>query len=60
MVDNNTVMKDGLCIECGAKVIDGYSCFEMFEAPLVWEHNDPKLYELHFWLASCYILDSAE
>jgi hypothetical protein len=56
MVDNNTVMKSGKCIECGASEIDGYSCYEMFQFPLVWEHNDPKLYDLHFWLVSCYMI----
>lgn len=56
MVDNNTVMKSGRCIECGAKETDGFSCFELFGFPLTWEHNDPKLYALHFWLVSCYMI----
>jgi len=56
MVDNNTVMKAGRCIECGAKETDGFSCYEQFGFPLVWEHNDPKLYEQHFWLVSCYMI----
>ena len=56
MVDNNTVMKSGRCIECGARETHGYSCYELFGFPLVWEHNDPKLYELHFWLVSCYMI----
>ncbi|UKJ83747.1 hypothetical protein H1W83_29200 (plasmid) [Priestia megaterium] len=56
MVDNNTVMKSGKCIECGANEIDGLSCYEMFQFPLVWEHNDPNLYDLHFWLVSCYMI----
>lgn len=56
MVDNNTIMKDGRCIECGASEIDGISCIEQFGFPLIWEHNDPKLYALHFWLVSCYML----
>ena len=56
MVDNNTVMKSGRCIECGAKETHGFSCHELFGFPLVWEHNDPKLYELHFWLVSCYMI----
>lgn len=50
MVDNNTVMKFGRCIECGTRETDGFSCYELFGFPLVWEHNDPKLYELHFLL----------
>jgi hypothetical protein len=56
MVDNNTVMKFGRCIECGTRETDGFSCYELFGFPLVWEHNDPKLYELHFWLVSCYMI----
>ncbi len=56
MVDNNTVMESGRCIECGAKEIDGFSCYELFGYPLVWEHNDPKLYALHFWLVACYMI----
>lgn len=56
MVDNNTVMELGRCIECGCRETDGYSCYELFQFPLVWEHNDPKLYELHFWLVSCYMI----
>ncbi|MCQ6559265.1 DUF5946 family protein [Paenibacillus mendelii] len=55
-VDNNTVMEAGRCIECGAKEIDGLSCFDLFGFPLVWEHNDPELYALHFWLVSCYMI----
>lgn len=56
MVDNNTVMKAGRCIECGAKEADGFSCYELFGFPLVFEHNDPELYALHFWLVSCYMI----
>ncbi|AOT69478.1 DUF5946 family protein [Geosporobacter ferrireducens] len=56
MVDNNTVMKSGRCLECGSKETDGFSCYELFGFPLVWEHNDPHLYELHFWLVSCYMI----
>ncbi|WNF24769.1 DUF5946 family protein [Mesobacillus jeotgali] len=56
MVDNNTIMESGKCIECGAKETDGLSCYEMFQFPLVWEHNDSKLYALHFWLVSCYMI----
>ncbi|MFU1792971.1 DUF5946 family protein [Paenibacillus azoreducens] len=56
MVDNDTVMENGKCIECGAKEAEGLSCYEMFQFPLVWEHNDPRLYALHFWLVSCYMI----
>lgn len=56
MVDNSTVMDSGRCVECGAKEIDGLSCYELFGFPLVWEHNDPELYALHFWLVSCYMI----
>jgi hypothetical protein len=56
MVDNNTVMESGRCIECGARETDELSCYEMFGFPLVWEHNDPKLYALHFWMVSCYMI----
>lgn len=56
MVDNNTIMEFGRCIECGAKEADGHSCYELFGFPLVWEHNDPNLYALHFWLVSCYMI----
>lgn len=56
MVDNNTTMEFGRCIECGAKEIDGFSCYELFCFPLAWEHNDPELYALHFWLVSCYMI----
>lgn len=56
MVDHSTIMESGTCIECGAKGIDGLSCFELFGFPLVWEHHDPELYALHFWLVSCYMI----
>jgi len=56
MVDNSTVMESGRCIECGARETDGFSCYELFCFPLVWEHNDPELYALHFWLVSCYMI----
>ncbi|UHA73492.1 DUF5946 family protein [Paenibacillus sp. 481] len=56
MVDNSTVMESGQCVECGAKGIDGFSCYELFGFPLIWEHNNPKLYALHFWLVACYMI----
>ena len=56
MTDNRSFIKDGYCVECGAKSIDDKTCIEMFHAPLTWEHNDPNLYELHFWLVACYML----
>ena len=56
MVNNDTEMKLGQCAECGAKEIDGYSCYEQFGFPLTWEHNDPALYALHFWLVTCYMI----
>lgn len=56
MVDNSTVMLDGVCVECGCKENDGYSCFEQFGFPLVWEHNDENLYAQHFWLVTCYMI----
>ncbi|HAS72696.1 MAG TPA: hypothetical protein DCS67_00960 [Clostridiales bacterium UBA8960] len=56
MVDNHTVMVDGFCAECGCREIDGHSCFGQFEFPLAWEHNDPALYALHFWLVTCYMI----
>lgn len=28
----------------------------MFHDPLAWEHNNPELYALHFWLVSYYII----
>ena len=46
MVDNSTVMKEGKCIECGARKTDGLSCYEMFGFTLVWEHNDPELWSV--------------
>lgn len=49
-------MQAGRCIECGAKETDGLSCYELFGFPLVWEHHDPELYALHFWLVSCYMI----
>ncbi|MGN8646265.1 DUF5946 family protein [Gracilibacillus sp. HCP3S3_G5_1] len=56
MVDNNTIMESGRCMECGANETDGFSCYELFCFPLTWEHNNPNLYALHFWLVSCYMI----
>lgn len=56
MIDNSSVSQNGVCIECGAKEIDGLTCWDMMQYPLTWEHNDPQLYELHFWLVACYML----
>lgn len=56
MFDNPVVMKKGRCVECGGHEQDGYACDEMFHFPLAWEHNDPQLYALHFWLVACYII----
>ena len=56
MFDGHTVMESGRCKECGARETDGLSCYEMFGFPLGWEHNDPELYALQFWLVSCYMI----
>lgn len=56
MVDHTTIMKNGPCMECGALELDQYSCYEQFGFPLAWEHQDPELYALHFWLVSCYMI----
>ncbi|WP_010272670.1 DUF5946 family protein [Paenibacillus senegalensis] len=56
MVDNSTVMESGRCTECGARGVDGFSCYDLFGFPLTWEHNNPELYALHFWLVSCYMI----
>jgi hypothetical protein len=49
-------MESGCCVECGAKEQDGLICSEQFGYLLAWEHNDPKLYALHFWTVSNYML----
>jgi hypothetical protein len=56
MFDHKVRIEKGRCVECGAHMLDGYRCDEMFHYPLAWEHNDPELYALHFWLVSCYII----
>lgn len=56
MVDNSTMMESGRCVECGAQGIDGFSCHDLFGFPLAWEHRDPELYALHFWLVACYMI----
>ncbi|MGF2144783.1 DUF5946 family protein [Vagococcus fluvialis] len=56
MINYQTIMIDGICSECGAQSIDNLSCHELFNYPLAWEHNDPELYALHFWLVSCYMI----
>lgn len=56
MAHSKTIMISGQCAECGAIEIDGYSCDEQFHFPLAWEHADPDLYALHFWLVSCYMI----
>lgn len=54
MIDS--IMKDGFCVECGGKEQEGLSCSEQFGYLLAWEHNDPRLYALHFWAVSSYML----
>lgn len=54
MIDS--IMIDGYCIECGATENDGLSCWEQFGYLLSWEQRNPKLYELHFWTVSSYML----
>ena len=56
MINYQTIMIDGKCAECGAKSIDNLTCHELFDYPLAWEHNDPDLYALHFWLVACYMI----
>ena len=56
MTDNRSVSLNCVCIECGGKSVGGLTCWEMMQHPLAWEHNDAKLYELHFWLVACYML----
>lgn len=50
MFDHKARIENGYCVECGAQLQEGYRYDEMFHYPLAWEHNDPKLYALHFWL----------
>lgn len=56
MNNYETIMVDGVCSECGNSQHDGLSCYEQFGYPLAWEHDDPELYEVHFWLVSCYMI----
>jgi hypothetical protein len=49
-------MESGCCVECGAKEQDGLSCSDQFGYLLAWEHNDPKLWALHFWTVSNYMM----
>ncbi|MFS0724961.1 DUF5946 family protein [Paenibacillus sp. 1P07SE] len=57
MVDyTNTLAAPRRCSECGAKEPGGLTCYDLFGYPLAWEHEDPALYALHFWLVSCYMI----
>lgn len=56
MFDHKARIENGYCVECGAQLQEGYRYDEMFHYPLAWEHNDPKLYALHFWLVACYVI----
>lgn len=52
----DVVMRDGLCTECGAKEVDGLSCWDQFGYLLSWEQYNPELAALHFWTVSSYML----
>lgn len=54
--DFATVMKDGVCIECGAGAVDGLACHDLFGQLLAWEQDYPELASLHYWNVACYML----
>lgn len=44
------------CPECGAPACNNLDCWEMLNAILSWEWNDPELAAEHFQTVACYNL----
>ena len=45
-----------VCPECGARAIEGLSCWEQLCALLAWEFEDPELQAEHFLTVASYNL----
>lgn len=45
-----------LCPECGANLIGGLSCQEIFDKFLVLEFTDPGYGEVHFLTVACFMI----
>ncbi|WP_276354056.1 DUF5946 family protein [Cohnella caldifontis] len=54
--DIAAVMKEGACVECGARTADGLACHDLFGRLLAWEQDDAELASLHYWNVACYML----
>ena len=46
----------GACLECGAPMVDGMTCWEQLGALLSWEGQDPELQAEHFLTVAAYNL----
>jgi hypothetical protein len=42
------------CGECGARRVEGLSCWEQFGWVVAWEAQDPELLAEHFLTVACY------
>lgn len=45
-----------MCPECGAPVVEGFTCWEQLGAILAWEWQDPELGAVHFLTVASYNL----
>ena len=51
-----TFISDATCPECGARRLDGMTCWEQMGAVCAWEWQDPELAAVHFLTVATYNL----
>ena len=53
VADYHTVMESGRCMECGAKEVDGFSCYELFGFPL---SGNIVIQRYMLYILACFML----
>ncbi len=55
-MEPSNILPERVCPECGAKVVEGMSCWEQLGMIIAWEYNDPELQAEHFLTVAAYNL----
>src|SRR4051812_15897918 len=53
---NQLQSQEARCLECGAPLVSGITCWEMLGTIIAWEAQDPELLAEHFLTVASYNL----